>query len=358
MHLLTGFPGFLGSALVSRLLDRTDDRVCCLVQSHYRAAAERRAADLLADAGAADDRIELVDGDITDPELALDDYGGLRDRTDAVSHLAAVYDLGVERALAERVNVDGTEHVLDFAESAGVDRFHYVSTCYVSGRYDGTFTHRDLDVGQSFHNHYEATKFAAEVAVQRRLSDGFPATIYRPAIAVGDSRTGETQKFDGPYYLLKLILRQRGVALVPVPLRPGATRLNVVPRNFVVDAIDALSAREDTVGEVYQLCNPHPPTIADLVRQFARATGRRVVPVHGTTKLSRLSLEAVPDLADRLGVEPAALPFLSQPTTYTDENARRALADSGVRCPLFESYVDRLVDYAREHADENVGAMT
>mgnify|MGYP000271254742 CR=1 FL=1 len=358
MHLLTGFPGFLGSALVGRLLDRTDDRVCCLVQSHYREAAEERAARLVADAGASDDRIELVEGDITDPELALDDYGGLQRRTDAVSHLAAVYDLGVERALAERVNVDGTEHVLAFAAGADVRRFHYVSTCYVSGRYDGTFTHRDLDVGQSFHNHYEATKFAAELAVQERMDEGFPATVYRPAIAVGDSETGETQKFDGPYYLLRLVLRQRGVTFVPVPLRPAATRLNVVPRNFVVDAIDALAAREDTVGEVYQLCNPHPPTIADIVRGFARATGRRVVPVRGTTKLSRLSLEAMPGLAARLGVEPAALPYLSQPTTYTDENTRRALAETDVRCPLFDSYVETLVDYAREHLDEDTGAMT
>jgi len=357
MHLLTGFPGFLGSALAGRLLDRTDDRLCCLVQSHYREVAERRAATLAAEAGVAADRIELVEGDITDPELAVDDYTGLRKRTDAVSHLAAVYDLGVDRALAERVNVDGTEHVLEFAASAGVSRFHYVSTCYVSGRYDGTFTHRDLDVGQSFHNHYESTKFRAEVAVQERMAEGFPATIYRPAIAVGDSRTGETQKFDGPYYLLKLILRQRGVAFVPVPLRPRATRLNVVPRNFVVDAIDALAAREDTAGDVYQLCNPHPPTIADLVRQFASATGGRVVPVRGMTALSKRSLELVPGLADRLGIEPASLPYLSQPTTYTDENTRRALADTDVRCPLFGSYVETLVEYAREHLDEDLGVM-
>jgi thioester reductase-like protein len=339
------------------LLERTDDRLCCLVQSHYRDVAERRAAALAAEAGVADDRIELVEGDITDPELAVDDYAALRDRTDAVSHLAAVYDLGVDRALAERVNVDGTDHVLDFAVGAEVDRFHYVSTCYVSGRYDGTFTHRDLAVGQSFHNHYEATKFRAEVAVQERMAEGFPATVYRPAIAVGDSRTGETQKFDGPYYLLKLVLRQRGVAFVPVPLRPRATRLNVVPRNFVVDAIDTLAASEDTAGEVYQLCNPHPPTIADLVRQFARATGKRVVPVRGTSGISKRSLELFPGLAERLGVEPAALPYLSQPTTYTDENTRRALSDTDVRCPLFDSYVETLVEYAREHLDEDAGAM-
>ncbi|WP_232342899.1 SDR family oxidoreductase [Halosimplex litoreum] len=357
MRLLTGFPGFLGSALVERLLERSDEPVACLVQTQYRDVAARRAAALADAAGVPRDRIRLVEGDITDPDLAVDDYDRLRRETRVVYHLAAVYDLGVARPLAERVNVDGTRHVLRLALGADVDRFHHVSTCYVSGRYDGVFTHRDLAVGQSFHNYYEATKFEAERLVRAAMADGLPATVYRPAIAVGDSRTGETQKFDGPYYLLELILRQWPVAVVPVPLRPSAHRLNVVPRNFVVDALAAISAREDSVGEVYQLCNPHPPTIRELVRTLARAAGRRAVPVRGTTKLARVATERVPTVADGLGVEPAALSYLSQPTTYTDENTRRALAETNVRCPLFSSYADRLVAYAREHRDEDAGAM-
>jgi thioester reductase-like protein len=358
MQFFTGFPGFLGSALLSRLLRRTDDRLVCLVQPHYREQAESRADGLTDDANVGRNRIRLVEGDITDPELAVDDYESLQRDARVVYHLAAVYDLGVERQLAERVNVDGTRHVLDFAVGADVERFHYVSTCYVSGRYDGTFTHDDLNVGQSFHNHYETTKFEAERLVQAEMSEGFPATIYRPAIAVGDSRTGETQKFDGLYYLLKLVLRQWPVAVVPVPLRPAATRLNVVPRDFVVDAMVAISAREESVGEVYQLCNPHPPTIGDLVRTLGRASGRRVIPVRGTTKLSRIATERLPGVADELGIEPAALAYLSQPTTYSGENTRAALAGTDVRCPLFSSYADVLADYAREHLDEGAGVMT
>ncbi|WP_436924237.1 SDR family oxidoreductase [Halosimplex amylolyticum] len=358
MQLLTGFPGFLGSALLSRLLARTDERLVCLVQPHYRERAEERAATLTDEAGVDRDRVRLVEGDITDPRLAVDDYDALRRDARVVYHLAAVYDLGVARPLADRVNVDGTRNVLDFAVGADVDRFHYVSTCYVSGRYGGTFTHEDLDVGQSFHNHYEATKFEAERLVRGRMREGFPATVYRPAIAVGDSQTGETQKFDGPYYLLKLMLRQWPVAAVPLPLRPSATRLNVVPRDFVVDAMAAISARDDSVGEVYQLCNPHPPTIRRLVRVLGRAAGRWVLPVRGTTGLARVATERIPGVANELGIEPAALPYLSQPTTYTDANTRAALADTDVRCPLFSSYADVLVAYAREHLDEGAGAMT
>jgi len=355
MQFLTGFPGFLGSVLVERLLARSDQPITCLIQSTYREQAEQRRRVLTARAGVPTDRIDLVAGDITDPDLGLDEYDTLQRAAETVYHLAAVYDLGVDRTLAQRVNVDGTRHVLDFAEGADVDRLHYVSTCYVSGRYDGAFTHADLDVGQSFNNHYEATKFTAEVAVQERMAAGLPATIYRPAIAVGDSQTGATQKYDGPYYLLALLRRQPRLAVTPAPARP--TTLNVVPRDFVVDAIAELSGRADTVGEVYHLANPHPPTVAEIGRAFGRATGQVVVPLRGTARLSASLLERVPAVAERYGLEPAAMPYLTHPTTYTDTNTRRALAGTDVQCPLFESYADRLVAYAHEHPDLGDDAM-
>jgi thioester reductase-like protein len=352
---LTGFPGFLGSALVERLLGRSDDRIVCLIQTAYREQAERRRQQLTDAADVSVDRIRLVEGDITVPDLALDDYDRVQREAETVYHLAAVYDLGVERDLAERVNVEGTEHVLDFAEGADVDRLHYVSTCYVSGRFEGVFTHDDLDVGQSFNNHYEATKFAAEVAVQKRMDEGLPATIYRPAIAVGDSQSGATQKYDGPYYLLTLLDWQGPVAATPAPLEP--TTMNVVPRDFVVDAIAELSGRADSTGEVYQLCNPHPPTVAGVVRAFGAATGQIVVPVRGTAGLSSALLERLPDLADRFGLEPAAMSYLTHPTTYTDANTRRALAETDIRCPLFESFASQLVEYAHEHPELGDSAM-
>ncbi len=140
--LLTGFPGFLGSALLPRLLARGEGPVACLVQPHHRETAEQRLSAVL-DAGrertetsersgeSADlPPVRLVEGDITEPDLGL---GGTRASllgVDTVYHFAAVYHLAVERAVGEAVNVDGTRHVLDFATDAGVDRFHYVSTCY------------------------------------------------------------------------------------------------------------------------------------------------------------------------------------------------------------------------------------
>ncbi|AGB16717.1 non-ribosomal peptide synthase, dehydrogenase domain-containing protein [Halovivax ruber XH-70] len=360
---VTGFPGFLGSALVERLLARGDGPIACLVQPHHAEAARDRADEIVAeidgvgnnedtagDDGGDADAIRLYEGDITDPDLGLGDAVDDLASVSEVYHLAAVYDLGVEAALAEAVNVRGTEHVLSFAESLDVERFHYVSTCYVSGRYDGVFTPDHLQEGQSFNNHYEETKYRAEVAVQERMAEGFPATIYRPAIVVGDSRTGETEKFDGPYNLVRLLLAQPRwfSATFSLPNSSDA-ELNVVPRDFVVDAIAHLSAREDAVGEVYQLCDPAPLSVPRFVDTLAAATGHRTVRLPTPKSVAVGAMEAV----GRLGIDtdPYTLDYLDHPTRYACPNTTRALADSDISVPPFESYADRLVTFVREHPD-------
>jgi thioester reductase-like protein len=195
--LMTGFPGFLGSALLPGILKRTDTAAICLVQSKFAALATRRVAELSTADPSIRGRIQLVEGDITEPGLGLG-ADALNDVTEAW-HLAAAYDLTVAREVAVPDNVDGTRNVLDALERCPtLTRLHYFSTCYVSGRYAGPFREDDLEVGAPFNNYYEKTKHLAEVDVRRRMSAGMPATIYRPSIVVGDSRTGETQKFDGP----------------------------------------------------------------------------------------------------------------------------------------------------------------
>jgi thioester reductase-like protein len=350
--LLTGFPGFLGSALVERLLDRGHGPVACLVQPTYREAATRRATAL---AGDESDRIRIYEGDITEPGLGLDGTGELASVTE-LYHLAAVYDLGVSAAVGDAVNVRGTEHVLDVAAALGVDRFQYVSTCYVSGRYDGVFTSEMLAEGQSFNNHYERTKHEAELLVRDRMAEGLPATIYRPSIAVGDSETGETDKYDGPYYLVRLLLAQPST-LSAVTVPPGASRteLNVVPRDFVVDAIAHLSGREDTVGEVYQLCDPTPRPVPAFVEAVADALGHRVVTPTVPKPVIRNAFAALG--CKGMPAEPATIDYFDQPTRYVCPNTRRALEGTGIECPPFASYVDRLVAFVRANPDVGDDAM-
>jgi thioester reductase-like protein len=238
-----------------------------------------------------------------------------------------------------------------------VERFHYVSTCYVSGRYDGLFTEADLIKGQNFNNHYEETKYLAEVEVQQRMQQGLPATIYRPSIVVGDSATGATQKYDGPYYLIRWILRSPAIALVPVPRHSTRYQFNVVPRNFVVPAIAYLSGLPASAGQVYHLADPQPPTIAELLQLIERATRKRLLRVPFSLGPLGRALERLPSLERWMEIEPQAFPYFSHPTRYASENTQRDLAGSGIACPPLASYIDQLVIYVRHHPDVPSSAM-
>lgn len=357
--LVTGFPGFLGSELLPRVLARrTEARAVCLVQPRWAELARRRADEIEAADRRLAGRIELVEGDITAPDLGLGGAARLvADLTEAY-HLAAVYDLGVEREVGLRVNVEGTRHVLDLLERCPrFERLHYVSTCYVSGRYPGTFGEDSLDVGQSFNNFYEESKFLAEVEVTRRAGAGLPTTIYRPSITVGDSTTGATQKYDGPYYILRFMLRQPRIALMPTIGDPRVHTVNLVPRDFVVLAVDRLSGLTASRGRVYQLCDPAPLTVDELVDVFARATERRILRVPVPLGLAKWSVAHLPARLV-LGMPPQTLDYFVHPTTYSCENALADLAGSGIAAPPFPDYVDRLVAFARAHPEIGSQAMT
>lgn len=359
---LTGFPGFLGSQLVERLLARygRDTVVNCLVQRAYVGQAEAKKQAIEGQRPQWAGRICLVEGDITAPDLGLGDrYEQLARETSEIYHLAAVYDLGVKRPLAMRVNVDGTRNMLAFAQAAGdaLTRFQYVSTCYVSGTYRGEFTERDLIKGQRFNNYYEETKYLAEVDVQRRMLDGLPCSIYRPAVVVGDSRTGETQKFDGPYYLIGLMRKLPVVAFVPVLRNPKKYEFNIVPRNYVVDAIAYLSAQEKSLGKVYQLCDPHPPTVDELIDLVGRAVDRRVVRLPATETLARQALDKIGPLRKWTGVEPRTVHYFEHPARYRCEQTLDDLDASGIWCPPVASYIDTLVAFMKAHPEISPRAM-
>ena len=356
----TGFPGFLGTELLPRVLRRAPDaRAVCLVQPHFAAQARRRAAELERADERLTGRIEMVEGDITRPDLGLGEArDGLAARITEVFHLAAVYDLEVARDVGMRVNVDGTRHVLDLcAASPDLQRLHYVSTCYVSGRWAGIFRETDLQLGQRFNNYYEETKHLAEVLVAERAAAGMPVTTYRPAVVGGDSETGATQKFDGPYFIVRWLLKQPRLAFLPVVGDPEGYRFNIVPRDFVVDGIDALSARQDTVGGTYALADPRPYTIRELITLFGRVTRRRVLTFPLPLGLAQWALRRVPGLQALMGIPPAAVAYLSQPTHYTTDAATPLLEEEGVRLPDRARWFAAMAEFVRDHPDTSSEAM-
>jgi len=364
----TGFPGFLGSRLLPPVLERTEDgHAVCLIQSKFSQLAHRRVGEILSLHPRLHGRIELVTGDITQPGLGLDDadFERLQQETVEIYHLAAVYDLSVQEEIGQKVNVGGTRHLLDFASgcaSAGENenafrRFQYVSTCYVSGRYPGTFTEDDLDVGQEFNNYYESTKYEAEALVQEHMQQGLPATVYRPPIVVGDSRTGATQKFDGPYFVIRWILRQKGVSVVPVVGDPTRYTVNVAPRDFVIDAMVSLSGREVSAGKVYQLADPNPLTVDQIMEEIIRVVNRKVVRLKLPKAIAKGMIEYVPFVERILQIPAASVDYFTHPTTYTSENTQRDLEGTGIACPPFTSYVEAMVRFAEEHPEIGSEAM-
>jgi len=348
----TGFPGFLGSELLPRVVQRTDDVALCLVQPKFRALAEKRAQQIETAHPVLANRIRLVEGDLTQ---ALDHVDAAEVRE--IHHLAAVYDLATPRELGMRVNVTGTTRVLDLAERAPrLERMHYVSTCYVSGRYPGLFTENDLDRGQVFNNYYEETKQLAEVEVRKRMSR-IPITVYRPSVVVGDSATGATQKFDGPYFVMQWLMRQPKLAVLPVVGRPSRYHFNVVPRDFVIAAMTYLSSLKTNAGSTYALADPNPLTVDATIDTIAEATGRTVLRMPMTKGIAKGALRYVPGVYRLMRIPPEAVDYFNHPTNYDTANATKDLEGSGISAPSLRNYVGNLVSFARAHPEIGSAAM-
>lgn len=349
----TGFPGFLGSELLPRVLARrADTYALCLVQPKFAPLARERAAAIELARPELRGRIRLVEGDLTQP-LAAD-----VDEIAEIYHLAAVYDLAVKRDLAMRVNVDGTKNIIDLARRCPrLGRLHYVSTCYVSGRYEGTFGEDDLEKGQAFNNFYEETKYLAELEVRRAMAEGLRASIYRPSVVVGDSGTGATQKYDGPYFVMQWLLRQPRLAVLPVAGNPAKYHFNVVPRDFVIAALDALTGSETSLGRTYALADPEPLTVDGTIDAVASATGRRVLRIPLPKVIAKGALRYVPGVYRVMRIPAEAVDYFVHPTEYTTTNADRDLASLGIRAPRFSEYLPNLVSFVRAHPEIGSAAM-
>jgi thioester reductase-like protein len=346
----TGFPGFIGTRVVRRLLaDDPEVRVAALVEAKMGDRAREAAGRL--EGG---DRVEILEGDIADRRLGLSDEQRerLTAETTVAYHLAAIYDLAVPSEIALKVNVDGTGNVLDLlADCQRLERHNYVSTAYVAGDRTGHVYEHELVMGQGFKNHYESTKFQAEAWVRHSM-DRIPTTIYRPAIVVGDSRTGETQKFDGPYYILRTVSRSMRMKQ-PIPQfgKAGAP-FNVVPVDFVVDALAAGASDPESVGETLHLVDPDPITAAELARMLSceyagKEPGYKVPP-----KAVELSLRSKTVRKMFSGAPSQSIVYLNHPVHFDTRRAEALLNRVGVRCPRFEEYVTPIVSYFKQHEDD------
>jgi thioester reductase-like protein len=346
--LLTGFPGFIGRRVVSRLLEADDDaRVTALV--------EERMADTAREVGEPfGDRLEIVEGDIGERRLGLgdSDWDRLTGSVETVFHLAAIYDLAVPFELAQKVNVDGTGNVIDFCRAAEDLRRHvYVSTAYVAGDRKGTVYEHELVLGQDFKNHYESTKFQAEVWVRESMAH-VPTTILRPAIVVGDSKTGETEKFDGPYFLLRAISQAVHFGRAPVQFGHADAPFNVVPVDFVVAGMVAAAQDDAMVGETLHLVDPDPLSAHELLEALGEEYGAS--PPRGRIPPSVVANALkVPQVRKVFNNTPSeSIAYLNHPVTFDTRRAVELLGAHDLRPPGFREYVGPMVSFFKDHEED------
>lgn len=345
---LTGFPGFIARRLVEKLAG-SETRFILLVQAAFLEKAKQDCERIAFETGASLENFYLCSGDITGGNLNLStqDLEFIKNETTDVFHLAAVYDLGVRRDLAMRVNVEGTSNVNSLVRNIkNLNRYNYVSTCYVAGKRTGVILETELEHDAGFRNYYEETKYLAELDVEN-LKAELPVTIHRPSVVVGDSRTGETQKYDGIYYLI-LYLKKFPPLLSLFNIGNERVRLNLVPVDFVVEAIAALSKDENAAGKTFQIADPRPLTTHELFDAISEKLAKRksAVTVPATLVETSLNFPVSPAMT---GLPVIAVPYFFIEQIYDTRLANEFLAPHKVVCPPFPSYVEKLIDFVEKN---------
>ncbi len=356
--LVTGYPGFIGKRLVRTLLtSEPNSTFYLLVQEKFVEDAKRYVkAVRKKNTG----KVHLLTGDIADMHLGLaaDELKKLtRDLTD-IYHLAAISYLGVPDDLMWQVNVQGTVNLLELAEEARkLRRFNHVSTAFVSGDREGVITEEELDCGQGFRNLYERTKYEAEKKVRAAMGR-LPITVYRPSIVVGDSKTGEIGRFDGPYYLGILLVSSPLSVPLPLPGDGGAP-MNMIPVDYAVDAILQLSQQPEAEGLTFHIVDPNPMSARSAYQLIARCAGLQANKISLATGLPRSLLSgltklflSVPGLEKISRAPRQAIDYVSSMAIYNSTNTMRQLKGSGLECPPFEAYADNLVAYVRSYYED------
>ncbi len=345
---LTGFPGFIASRLLQRLAT-TGARFSLLVQPAFAKRAQEELKRIVESTGKAISDFALLTGDITQPDLGMSgmDLERARAESSILFHLAAIYDLAVAREIGMRVNVEGTRNVNQFARSLPrLRHYHYISTCYVAGKRTGVILENELRHEAGFRNYYEETKYLAEIEVDD-LKTELPITIHRPSVVCGDSQTGETAKYDGVYYLIHY-LRKWPSVLSLFNIGNREVSLNLVPVDFVVEAMAALARDPLSIGKTVQLADPNPLTTRELFNAIARILVGREAAVTLPASLVESSL-MLPPSPKITGLPLPGVPYFFLKQTYDTAQSRQLLQPHGVSCPPFQSYVSAIVDYAARH---------
>lgn len=341
-YFITGFPGFIATRLLDALRhEYPTSKFFLLVLKHEREIAKKKLEGI--------ENTYIIEGDITIKDLGISDIlrHELTERITHCIHLAALYDLTVDYSPAYSCNVTGTEHVIDFVKQCkNIKRFCYYSTAYVSGNEKGKVSENQLIEPAGFRNFYEQTKYEAEKKV-RLCFEEIPVTIIRPGIIVGDSRTGETIKFDGPYFMMQFLKR---LSALPIPyIGRSSSKIHLVPVDFIVKASVFLMHDKRGESKTYHLLSPSSPSIHEAYTLICKALNGKK-PSWYIPKSMAERLLSIRSVSRWLGVPPETLSYFSHEAEYDTSQLVRDLEGTEIACPPFGDYVQNIVRYYKENA--------
>ena len=363
-YFVTGATGFIGRYLVANLL-RRGQPIYVLV----RKGSEKKLAAMRKVWGADDKTVIGIEGDLAKPGLgvAAADAKKLKGKIDHFFHLAAIYDLKASAEAQQIANVDGTKHAVRFAGTVGAGCFHHVSSIAAAGLYDGTFREDMFEEAEDLDHPYFKTKHDSEGVVRRECKR--PFRVYRPGFVVGHSKTGEIDKIDGPYYFFKTLQKLRDMVPPWMPMIGiEGGRINIVPVDFVADALDYLAHKKGLDGRCFHLTDPEPHRIGEVLNIFARAGhapqmtmrvnakmfGFIPAPIlYGIGSLAPIK-RAIRVVLTDLGIPRDVFQFVNWPTRYDNRDAAKALKGSGIEVPPLETYAAKLWDYWERNLDPDL----
>ena len=363
-YFVTGATGFIGQFLVRKLLQRGKP-IYVLV----RKTSLRKLDALRTEWGATDKDIIPIVGDLAKKNLGVADADvkKLKGKVEHFFHLAAIYDLKASAEAQQAANVDGTRHAVQFAQSISAGCFDHVSSIAAAGLYDGVFREDMFDEAEDLDHPYFKTKHDSEAVVRDECKR--PFRIFRPGFVVGDSKTGYIDKIDGPYYFFKFLQKMREMLPPWMPMVGiEGGRLNIVPVDFVADALDYLAHKKGLDGKCFHLTDPEPYRISEVLNIFAKAGhapqmtmrlnarmfGFIPAPIlYGIGSLSPVKRIVRAVLHD-LGIPKDVFQFINWPTRYDNRETVKALKGSGISVPALDTYAPKLWDYWERNLDPDL----